>query len=132
MLMAAMNPDLPGPIIWSVTAVSYWAGVLQQKPVSYLGGFAGRGWRDPALSGDLGREIRRRSLMRNFRSTILPTPGGRSPTTSTPISTRKVSLVPRFEKWWAFRGPHAEEIQFDCRRIVRRQPPAAGEIHCER
>jgi hypothetical protein len=41
MMMAAMAPDLPGPILIARTPLSYWAGVRGKYPMRYLGGILG-------------------------------------------------------------------------------------------
>ncbi len=56
MMTAAMQPDLPGPIILAGSPLSYWAGVRGKNPLRYLGGALGGTWLT-ALSGDLGNGI---------------------------------------------------------------------------
>lgn len=53
MMMAALNPDLPGPIMLAGSPLSYWAGVRGKNPLRYLGGTLGGTWLT-ALAGDLG------------------------------------------------------------------------------
>ncbi|MBV8402115.1 MAG: DUF3141 domain-containing protein [Acetobacteraceae bacterium] len=53
MMMAAMRPDLTGPIMLAGSPLSYWAGVRGKNPLRYLGGVLGGTWLT-ALAGDLG------------------------------------------------------------------------------
>jgi Protein of unknown function (DUF3141) len=53
MMMAAIRPDLTGPIILAGSPLSYWAGVRGKNPMRYLGGLLGGTWLTE-LSGDLG------------------------------------------------------------------------------
>ena len=41
MLLAATNPELPGPIIIAGAPLSYWAGTAGVNPLRYLGGLVG-------------------------------------------------------------------------------------------
>jgi pimeloyl-ACP methyl ester carboxylesterase len=56
MMMAAIKPDLAGPIMLAGSPLSYWAGVRGKNPMRYLGGVLGGTWLT-ALAGDLGRGI---------------------------------------------------------------------------
>nr|WP_294551158.1 DUF3141 domain-containing protein [uncultured Rhodopila sp.] len=56
MIMAAMRPDLCGPIMLAGSPLSYWAGVHGKNPMRYLGGLLGGTWLT-ALMGDLGHGI---------------------------------------------------------------------------
>jgi hypothetical protein len=53
MMMAAIRPDLAGPIMLAGSPLSYWAGVRGKNPLRYLGGILGGTWMT-ALAGDLG------------------------------------------------------------------------------
>ena len=53
MLLAAMRPELFGPIIVAGSPLSYWAGVRGQNPMRYTGGLLGGSWLT-ALTSDLG------------------------------------------------------------------------------
>ena len=53
MLLAAMRPELFGPIILAGSPLSYWAGVHGQNPMRYTGGLLGGSWLT-AMMGDLG------------------------------------------------------------------------------
>ena len=56
MIMSAIRPDLPGPIVLAGVPLSYWAGVRGKNPMRYLGGLLGGTWLT-ALAGDLGNGI---------------------------------------------------------------------------
>src|SRR5215813_10384334 len=53
MMMSAMRPDLPGPIMLVASPLSYWAGTRGKNPMRYLGGLLGGTWLT-ALTSDLG------------------------------------------------------------------------------
>ena len=68
MMVAAMKPDLPGPIMLAGSPLSYWAGVHGKNPLRYLGGLLGGTWMT-ALSGDLGSGVFDGAyLVQNFES----------------------------------------------------------------
>ena len=53
LLVAAIRPELFGPIIVPGSPLSYWAGIEGENPMRYTGGLAGGSW-VTALAGDLG------------------------------------------------------------------------------
>ncbi|WP_374346910.1 DUF3141 domain-containing protein [Chitinimonas sp.] len=53
MLLAAMAPDLVGPVLLAGTPLSYWAGVEGKNPMRYNGGLMGGTWLS-SMMGDLG------------------------------------------------------------------------------
>ena len=53
MMLAAIRPELFGPIIIAGSPLSYWAGVHGKNPMRYSGGLLGGSWLT-ALTGDLG------------------------------------------------------------------------------
>ncbi len=68
MMMAAIRPELTGPILLAGTPLSYWAGVRGKNPLRYLGGVLGGTWMT-ALAGDLGHGIfDGADLVANFES----------------------------------------------------------------
>jgi hypothetical protein len=68
MMMAAIRPELCGPILLAGSPLSYWAGVHGRNPMRYLGGTLGGTWLT-ALSGDLGNGIfDGANLVANFES----------------------------------------------------------------
>jgi hypothetical protein len=56
MIMAALHPEIAGPIMIAGSPLSYWAGVRGKAPLRYLGGVLGGTW-STALLGDLGAGI---------------------------------------------------------------------------
>ena len=68
MMMAAIRPELCGPLVLAGSPLSYWAGVRGRNPMRYLGGTLGGTWLT-ALAGDLGSGIfDGASLVANFES----------------------------------------------------------------
>ncbi|MGZ8313118.1 MAG: DUF3141 domain-containing protein [Allosphingosinicella sp.] len=68
MIMAATNPDLPGPILLAGSPLSYWAGVRGKNPMRYLGGVLGGTWLT-ALAGDIGHgKFDGANLVANFEA----------------------------------------------------------------
>ena len=53
MMLAALRPELFGPLIVAGSPLSYWAGVEGENPMRYTGGVLGGSWLT-ALTGDLG------------------------------------------------------------------------------
>ena len=53
MMLAAIRPELFGPIIIAGSPLSYWAGVDGKNPMRYSGGLLGGSWLT-ALTSDLG------------------------------------------------------------------------------
>jgi pimeloyl-ACP methyl ester carboxylesterase len=113
MLLAAIRPELFGPIIVAGSPLSYWAGTLDQNPMRYTGGLLGGSWLT-ALMGDLGRgRFDGAWLVSNFEN-LNP---------SNTLWTKQYNLYSKidteatryleFEQWW---GGHvflnAEEMQF--------------------
>ena len=67
MMMAAIRPDLAGPIMLAGSPLSYWAGVRGKNPMRYLGGAAGRHLADRAGRRSRQRHLRRRQSGRQLR-----------------------------------------------------------------
>ena len=53
MMLAAIRPELFGPLIIAGSPLSYWAGVRGKNPMRYSGGLLGGSWLT-ALTSDLG------------------------------------------------------------------------------
>jgi pimeloyl-ACP methyl ester carboxylesterase len=113
MMLAAVRPELFGPIIVAGAPVSYWAGVHGKNPMRYSGGLLGGSWLT-ALAGDLGHgKFDGAWLVQNFEN--------QNPANT--LWTKQYNLYSKidteasrylgFERWW---GGHvklnAEEIQF--------------------
>lgn len=61
LILAAVAPELFGPILLAGSPVSYWAGVEGKNPMRYTGGLLGGSWLS-SLASDLGNGILRRYL----------------------------------------------------------------------
>ncbi|MFZ4479765.1 MAG: DUF3141 domain-containing protein [Rhodoferax sp.] len=113
MMVAAIRPDLFGPIIIPGSPLSYWAGVTGENPMRYSGGLAGGSWMT-ALAGDLGNgKFNGGYLVENFEN---QNPANTLWTKNYDLWSKVDTEGKRFlefEKWW---GGHvnlnAEEIQW--------------------
>ena len=54
MMLAALRPELCGPVIVAGSPLSYWEGVRGANPMRYTGGLLGGSWMT-ALTGDVGK-----------------------------------------------------------------------------
>jgi len=130
MMLAAMRPELFGPIIVAGSPLSYWAGVRGQNPMRYTGGMLGGSWLTSLIS-DLGAgKFDGAGLVQNFEN-LNP---------SNTLWTKQYNLYAKvdteaerylgFERWW---GGHvnlnAEEIQFIVDELFVGNHLAAGTIH---
>ena len=113
MMLAAVRPELFGPIIIPGSPLSYWAGIEGQNPMRYTGGLAGGSW-VTALTGDLGAgKFDGAYLVENFEN-LNPanTLWGKNYNLWSRVDTEGPRFL-EFEKWW---GGHvnlnAEEIQW--------------------
>ncbi len=129
MMLAALRPELFGPIIIAGTPLSYWAGVEGQYPMRYSGGLLGGSWLT-ALTGDLGAgKFDGAWLVQNFEN--------QNPANT--LWSKQYNLYSRidteaerylgFERWW---GGHvtlnAEEMQFIVDELFVGNKLAAGEM----
>ena len=113
LLVAAIRPELFGPIIVAGSPLSYWAGVEGENPMRYTGGLAGGSWMT-ALASDLGNgKFDGGMLVENFENL---NPSNTLWTKNYNLWSKVDTEGPRFiefEKWW---GGHvnlnAEEIQW--------------------
>jgi hypothetical protein len=113
MMLAAVRPELFGPIIVPGSPLSYWAGVKGKNPMRYLGGLMGGSWLT-ALTSDLGAgTFDGAHLVENFENA---NPSNTYWTKSYDVWSKVDTEAERFldfEKWW---GGHvnlnAEEIQW--------------------
>jgi hypothetical protein len=129
MMMAALEPDLPGPILVAGTPLSYWAGVRGKNPMRYLGGMLGGTWLTEFTS-DLGDGVFDGAwLISNFESN---NPSNTLWTKQYNVYSKVDTEGPRyleFEKWWG--NPvllNGEEIQFIVDDLFVGNRLAAGEI----
>lgn len=129
MLLAAVRPELFGPIIVAGSPLSYWAGVRGQNPMRYTGGLLGGSWLT-ALMGDLGNgKFDGAWLVTNFESL---NPANTFWTKQHNLYSKIDTEPPRyleFEQWW---GGHvllnAEEMQFIVDKLFVGNKLATSEI----
>jgi pimeloyl-ACP methyl ester carboxylesterase len=113
MMLAALRPELFGPLILAGSPLSYWAGVRGRYPMRYTGGLLGGSWLT-ALTSDLGHgKFDGAWLVQNFEN---QNPSNTLWTKQYNLYSKVDTEAPRylgFETWW---GGHvnlnAEEIQF--------------------
>jgi hypothetical protein len=112
MMLAAMRPELFGPIIVAGSPLSYWGGVHGKYPMRYSGGLLGGSWLT-ALTSDLGHgKFDGAWLVQNFEN---QNPANTLWTKQYNLYAKIDTEAPRylgFERWW---GGHVnlngEEIQ---------------------
>src|SRR5579883_2401570 len=129
MILAAIRPDLFGPIILAGSPLSYWAGVHGKNPMRYSGGLLGGSWLT-ALTSDLGAgKFDGGWLVQNFENL---NPSNTLWTKQYNVYAKVDTEAPRyleFEKWW---GGHvslnADEIQFIVDELFVGNNLAAGRI----
>ena len=129
MMLAAIRPELFGPIIVAGSPLSYWAGVRGKFPMRYSGGLLGGSWLT-ALTGDLGHgKFDGAWLVQNFEN---QNPANTLWSKQYNLYSKIDTEAPRylgFEKWW---GGHvnlnAEEIQFIVDELFIGNNLAAGRI----
>src|SRR5690242_4059823 len=129
MMLAAMRPELFGPIIVAGSPLSYWAGVHGKYPMRYSGGLLGGSWLT-ALTSDLGHgKFDGAWLVQNFEN---QNPANTLWTKQYNLYSKIDTEEPRylgFEKWW---GGHvnlnAAEIQFIVDELFVGNNLAAGRI----
>jgi hypothetical protein len=129
MILAAMRPELFGPIIVAGSPMSYWAGVHGKNPMRYSGGLLGGSWLT-ALTSDLGHgKFDGAWLVQNFES-LNPsnTLWSKQYNLYAKIDTEAARYL-GFERWW---GGHvnlnAEEIQFIVDELFVGNNLAAGRV----
>ncbi len=129
MMLAALRPELFGPIIIAGSPLSYWAGVRGKNPMRYSGGLLGGSWLT-ALASDLGHgKFDGAWLVQNFEN---QNPANTLWTKQYNLYSKIDTEAPRylgFERWW---GGHvnlnAEEIQFIVDELFIGNNLAAGKI----
>jgi Protein of unknown function (DUF3141) len=129
MMLAAIRPELFGPIIIAGSPLSYWAGVHGKNPMRYSGGLLGGSWLT-AFTSDLGHgKFDGAWLVQNFEN---QNPANTLWTKQYNLYSKIDTEAPRylgFERWW---GGHvnlnAEEIQFIVDELFVGNNLAAGKI----
>lgn len=100
MMMAALNPDLPGPIMLVGSPLAYWAGVHGRNPLRYLGGVLGGSWMT-ALLGDLGNGLfDGANLVANFEAMNPANTLWKKPYDLYAKVDTEAQRFLEFEKWW--------------------------------
>ncbi len=129
MMLAALRPELFGPLIVAGSPLSYWAGVRGRNPMRYSGGLLGGSW-IAALVSDLGNgKFDGAWLVENFEG-LNPanTLWGKPYNLYSEIDTEAPRYL-SFERWW---GGHvnlnAKEIQFIVDELFIGNNLAAGRI----
>jgi pimeloyl-ACP methyl ester carboxylesterase len=100
MILAAVAPELFGPILLAGSPISYWAGVEGKNPMRYTGGLLGGSWLS-SLMADLGNGTFDGSyLVQNFEN-LNPsnTLWGKQYNLYSKIDTEPARFL-EFEKWW--------------------------------
>lgn len=113
MMLAAVRPELCGPVIVPGAPLSYWAGKIGKNPMRYLGGLVGGSW-VTALGNDAeGGTFNGAHLVSNFEAA---NPANTFWTKNYNVWSKVDTEAERFlefEKWW---GGHvslnAEEMQW--------------------
>jgi hypothetical protein len=130
MMMAAIRPELCGPILLAGSPLSYWAGVHGRNPLRYLGGKLGGTWLT-ALAGDLGDGIfDGANLVANFESLNPANTWWEKPYN---LYAKVDTEAPRFlgfETWWG--NPvllNAGEMQWIADNLFVGNKLTSGEIH---
>jgi pimeloyl-ACP methyl ester carboxylesterase len=129
MMLAAIRPELFGPIIIAGSPLSYWAGVRGKNPMRYSGGLLGGSWLT-ALTSDLGHgKFDGAWLVQNFEN---QNPANTLWSKQYNLYSKIDTEAPRylgFERWW---GGHVnlnvEEIQFIVDQLFIGNNLAAGNI----
>ncbi len=129
MMLAALRPELFGPIIIAGSPLSYWQGVHGKNPMRYSGGLLGGSWLT-ALASDLGHgKFDGAGLVQNFEN---QNPANTFWSKQYNLYSKIDTEAPRyleFERWW---GGHvnlnAEEIQFIVDELFIGNNLAAGTI----
>ena len=129
MILAAIRPELFGPIIVAGAPLSYWAGVRGKNPMRYSGGLLGGSWLT-ALTSDIGGgKFDGGWLVQNFEN---QNPANTLWSKQYNVYSKVDTEAPRyleFERWW---GGHvnlnAEEMQFIVDELFVGNKLAAGLI----
>ena len=129
MILAAIRPDLFGPLIVAGSPLSYWSGLRGVNPMRYSGGLLGGSWLT-AFTSDLGAgKFDGAWLVQNFENL---NPANTLWSKHYNLYSKVDTEAPRyleFERWW---GGHvylnAEEIQFIVDELFIGNKLAAGDV----
>ncbi len=129
MMLAAIRPELFGPLIIAGSPLSYWAGVRGINPMRYSGGLLGGSWLT-AFTSDMGAgKFDGAWLVQNFEGmNPANTLWSKQYNLYSNIDT-EASRYLEFERWW---GGHvnlnAEEIQMIVDELFIGNKLAAGDV----
>ncbi len=129
MMLAAIRPDLFGPLIIAGSPLSYWAGLRGINPMRYAGGLLGGSWLT-AFTSDMGAgKFDGAWLVQNFENL---NPANTLWSKQYNLYSKVDTEAPRyleFERWW---GGHvnlnAEEIQTIVDELFIGNKLAAGDV----
>ena len=129
LMLAALAPQLVGPILLAGSPISYWAGVAGKNPMRYSGGLLGGTWM-ASLAGDLGHgKFDGAYLVNNFEN-LNPsnTYWAKLYNLYAKVDTEGERFL-EFEKWW---GGHylmnKEEMEWISQNLFVGNKLSAGEI----
>src|SRR5262247_4263686 len=129
MMLAALAPQLIGPILLAGSPISYWAGVAGKNPMRYSGGLLGGTWM-ASLAGDLGHgKFDGAYLVNNFEN-LNPsnTYWTKLYNLYAKVDTERERFL-EFEKWW---GGHylmnKEEMEWISQNLFVGNKLSAGEV----
>ena len=129
MMVAALRPELFGPIIIAGSPLSYWGGVHGKNPMRYSGGLLGGTWLT-ALTSDLGGgKFDGAWLVKNFEN---QNPANTLWTKQYNVYSKVDTEAPRylgFERYWGgYVNLNAVEMQFIVDELFVGNKLAAGMI----
>lgn len=129
MILAALRPELFGPVIVAGAPLAYWAGVHGKYPMRYSGGLLGGSWLT-ALASDLGAgKFDGAWLVQNFENQNPSNTLWTKPYNVFSKVDTEADRYLEFERWW---GGHvnlnAEEIQFIVDELFIGNNLAAGRV----
>jgi uncharacterized protein DUF3141 len=129
MILAAIRPELFGPVIIAGSPLSYWAGVHGRNPMRYSGGLLGGSWLTALISDVGGGKFDGSWLVQNFENmNPANTLWTKQYRLYSEVDTEAARYLD-FERWW---GGHvnlnAEEIQFIVDELFVGNNLAAGRI----
>ena len=129
MMLAAVRPELFGPIIVPGSPLSYWAGVKGKNPMRYTGGLMGGSWLTAMASDLAGGKFHGGNLVSNFEN-LNPsnTFWSKNYNVWSSIDTEAERFL-EFERWWgAHVNLNAEEIQWIVDQLFIGNHLATGEL----
>jgi pimeloyl-ACP methyl ester carboxylesterase len=129
MMLAAIRPELFGPMIIAGSPLSYWAGVRGKNPMRYTGGLSGGSWVTQLTSDLGGGKFDGAWLVDNFEKMNPSNTLWSKPYNLYANIDTEAQRYLGFERWW---GGHvnlnAEEIQFIVDELFVGNNLAAGRI----